>query len=179
MAAKSNIVLGVSGGIAAFKAVALASHLAVRGKCVRTVMTENAGHLVGPKSFQAVTAQPVFTSLWETTDRPSIEHIDLAHWADIVVVAPATADILAKAAHGLCDDLLSTLLCAAWQKTILLAPAMNTRMWQNPITQKNLGLLKDIGYHCVGPAVGRMACGDEGPGRMAEPEQIIQAMDAL
>ena len=101
-------------------------------------MTHNATELIGPKSFQTVTGQPVFTCLWDLPERPMINHIDLAQWADVIVIAPATANIIAKTAHGICDCLLSTLLCTGWEKPVLFAPAMNTRMWNNPITQKNV-----------------------------------------
>ena len=174
-----KILLGVSGGISAFKAVGLASQLTARQACVKTVMTQSATHLVGPKSFQAVTGQPVYTSLWDLQERPAMEHMDLAQWADTIVIAPATANIMAKAAHGICDCLLSTLLCACWQGPVLLAPAMNTRMWNNPVTQKNVAALKEIGFKFVGPTEGRLACGEQGIGRMAEPEQIIKAIESL
>jgi phosphopantothenoylcysteine synthetase/decarboxylase len=132
-----NILLGVTGGIAAYKVVDLASKLTAAGAHVRTVMTEAACQLVGPKSFEAVTAAPVYTSLWSDPEGHSSVHISLADWAQIVVVAPASADILGKAANGICDDLLSTTLCVCWATPTLFAPAMNTRMWESPAQRRD------------------------------------------
>jgi phosphopantothenoylcysteine synthetase/decarboxylase len=174
------ILLGVSGGIAAYKAVYLASKLTGAGYTVHTIMTQNACELIGPKSFEAVTGNPVYTSLWSAAEAFKIGHIDLVTLADVVVVAPATANIIAKAACGLCDDLLSTTLCACWQKPVLFAPAMNTRMWANPVVQKNVAILKkELKVQMVGPAEGRLACGETGAGRMAEPAEIIKAIEKL
>ena len=108
-----------------------------------------------------------------------IGHIQIADWADAVVVAPATADIIAKMAAGICDDLLSTTLCVCWQKPILIAPAMNTRMWDHPVTQKNVSTLIDLKVRMIGPEAGRLACGTEGPGRMTEPADILAALNQL
>jgi phosphopantothenoylcysteine decarboxylase/phosphopantothenate--cysteine ligase len=174
-----NILLGVTGGIAAYKAVDLASKLTAAGAGVRTVMTESACRLVAPKSFEAVTCAPVFTSLWNDPQGHQMAHISLADWARIVVVAPATADIIAKVAHGLCDDLLSTVLCACWATPTLYAPAMNTRMWENPATQRNVEILRQMGVRLIGPAAGRLACGTEGLGRMAEPQEILAALEEM
>jgi phosphopantothenoylcysteine decarboxylase/phosphopantothenate--cysteine ligase len=174
----TNILLGVSGGVAAYKAVDLASRLTAQGSKVKTVMTENACRLVGPKSFEAVTASAVYTDMWANTEDFKISHIALVDWADIVVVAPATANIIGKAANGICDDLLSTTLCTCWNRPTLLAPAMNSNMWENPVVQANIEKLKQIGFEIVGPAVGRLACGTEGIGRMAEPQDILDAIDS-
>jgi phosphopantothenoylcysteine synthetase/decarboxylase len=174
-----NLLLGVTGGIAAYKAVDLASKLTAAGAAVRTVMTASACQLIGPKSFEAVTCAPVFTSLWSDPQGHQVAHISLADWARIVVVAPATADLIAKVAHGICDDLLSTVLCTCWATPTLFAPAMNTRMWENPATQRNVQMLRDLGVRVVGPAVGRLACGTEGPGRLAEPQDILAAIEEL
>lgn len=174
-----NILLGVTGGIAAYKAVDLASKLTAAGASVRAVMTEAACHLVGPKSFEAVTAAPVYMSLWSDPEGHSSAHIALADWAQIVVVAPASADILGKAANGICDDLLSTTLCVCWATPTLLAPAMNTRMWESPAVQRNVETLRAMGVRMVGPAAGRLACGTEGVGRMAEPQEILAAIEEL
>jgi phosphopantothenoylcysteine synthetase/decarboxylase len=179
MVQKCNILLGVTGGIAAYKVVDLASKLTASGAVVRTVMTEGACQFVQPKSFEAVTGSPVLTTLWSAAEKHSSAHIALADWADIVVVAPATANILGKVAHGVCDDLLSTTLCVCWAKPTLFAPAMNTRMWTNPIVQANVETLTKLGARMVGPGTGRLACGTEGPGRMAEPGEIIEAIEAL
>ncbi len=174
-----HILLGVTGGVAAYKAVDLASKLTAAGAGVRTIMTEAACRLVTPKSFEAVTRSPVYTTLWTPTQEFDSAHIALADWAQIIVVAPATADIIAKAAHGLCDDLLSTTLCVCWAKPILLAPAMNTRMWDNPAVKRNVETLKQMGVRLVGPCSGRLACGTEGVGRMAEPAEILEEITKI
>jgi phosphopantothenoylcysteine synthetase/decarboxylase len=175
-----KILLGITGGIAAYKAADLASKLAGSQATVRTVMTEAACKLVGPATLEAVTGQPVYTSLWTGPEEFKISHIQLVDWADCIVVAPATADIIAKAANGICDDLLSTTLCVCWDKKVLLAPAMNSQMWANPIVQKNLGILTEqLKYKTVGPETGRLACGTEGVGRMAEVPAIMEALAGL
>ncbi len=174
-----NILLGVTGGIAAYKAVDLASKLAAAGAGVRTVMTESACQLVTSKSFEAVTGAPVFTSLWSNPQDHQMSHIALADWARLVVVAPATADIIAKVANGICDDLLSTVLCTCWATPALFAPAMNTRMWENPATQRNVEALRTRGVRMIGPCAGRLACGTEGLGRMAEPQEILAAIEEM
>ncbi len=171
-----KVVLGVAGGVAAYKAVDLASKLTAAGAQVRTVITESALRLVGAKSFEAVTGRPVYTSMWEGGEQFEIGHINLADWADVVVVAPATANIIGKAANGICDDLLSTVLCASWEKPILFAPAMNVKMWTNPAVQENVKFIKKTGAELVGPGRGRLACGMEGVGRMAEPQEILEAI---
>ncbi|OHB64137.1 MAG: hypothetical protein A2Y77_17755 [Planctomycetes bacterium RBG_13_62_9] len=174
-----NILLGVTGGIAAYKAVDLAGKLTAAGAGVRTVMTASACRLVAPKSFEAVTCSAVYTSLWSDPDGHEMAHISLADWARIVVVAPATANILAKAANGICDDLLSTTLCTCWSTPTLYAPAMNTRMWENPAVQRNVETLRQMGVRMIGPAAGRLACGTEGLGRMAEPHEILAAIEEM
>lgn len=174
-----NILLGVTGGIAAFKAVDLAGKLTAAGAKVNCVLTANACELIGPKSFEAMTGRAVFTRLWSAPSDYKISHIALAEQADIVVVAPATANIIAKLAHGICDDLLSTTLCACWSKPLLIAPAMNSNMWTNPAVQKNIESLKRMKYEIIGPETGRLACGSEGPGRMSEPADIIGAIERI
>jgi phosphopantothenoylcysteine decarboxylase/phosphopantothenate--cysteine ligase len=174
-----NILLGVSGGVAAYKAVDLASKLTTAGAKVNTVMTENACRLIGPKSFEAVTNSAVFTTLWSTSEEYKISHVNLADRADIIVVAPATANIIGKIANGICDDLLSTTLCACWAKPALLAPAMNNNMWTNPSVQRNIKTIKDMGFQLIGPQVGALACGTEGIGRMAEPQDILEAIGKI
>ena len=177
--AELNILLGISGGISAYKAVGLASKLTACGAKVRTVMTENACQLIGPKSFEAVTGQPVYTSLWNAGEEHEISHISLAEWADIVAVVPATANIIGKTANGICDDLLSTTLCTCWAKPILLAPAMNKNMWDNPAVQRNIKTVKEMGVEIIGPEKGRLACGTEGMGRMSEPKDILEALEKI
>jgi phosphopantothenoylcysteine synthetase/decarboxylase len=174
-----DIVLGVSGGIAAYKAVDLASKLTQAGAKVHTVMTANACQLVGPKSFEGVTGLQIFTTLWSPSEQYKIEHVHLADEADIVVVAPATANIIAKMANGICDDILSTTLCTCWAKPTLIAPAMNDNMWNNPAVRANVGTLKKRGVETIGPETGRLACGTEAVGRMSEPAQIIEALERI
>jgi len=173
------VLLGVSGGVAAYKVVDLASKLTALGAVVKTVMTEHACQFVGAKSFEAVTRSAVFTSLWSSPEEHKSTHITLVDWADIVVVAPATANIIGKAANGICDDLLSTTLCATWHKPILLAPAMNSNMWANPAVQRNVQTLKEAGAQLIGPVEGRLANGAVGMGRMAEPLEILAAIDTM
>ncbi len=176
-----KILLGITGGIAAYKAADLASKLTGAGATVRTIMTDSACRLVAPATLEAVTGQPVYTSLWSGPEDFKINHIQLVDWADCIVIAPATANIIGKIANGICDDLLSTTLCTCWDKKVLLAPAMNSQMWANPIVQKNLTLLTEhLKYKTVGPEAGRLACGTTGIGRMAEVTVIITAiMDLL
>ena len=174
-----NVLLCVSGGIAAYKAVDLASKLTAAGANVQTVMSEAATKLVGPKSFEAITGSAVYTSLWESQAKYETGHIGLVDWADIIVVSPATADIIGKAANGICDDLLSTVLCACWHKPTLIAPAMNVNMWKNPAVQSNVEVLKKMGFELVGPAKGRLACGTVAEGRMSEPAEILQVIEQL
>jgi phosphopantothenoylcysteine decarboxylase/phosphopantothenate--cysteine ligase len=176
---KFKILLGVSSGIAAYKAVDLARKLATAGAEVKTVMTENACRLIGPKSFEAVTSSAVFTTLWSTAEEHKIGHVNLADWAQVVVVAPATANIIGKIANGICDDLLSTVLCACWAKPALLAPAMNDNMWNNPAVQRNVKRVQGIGFELIGPKVGPLACGTEGIGRMAEAQEILEAVEKI
>jgi phosphopantothenoylcysteine synthetase/decarboxylase len=176
---KPCVLLGVSGGVSAYKAVDLASKLTALGARVKTVMTESACRFVGAKSFEAVTGQAVFTSLWSSPEEHKSTHIALVDWADIVVVVPATANIIAKAANGICDDLLSTTLCAAWHKPMLAAPAMNCNMWANPAVQRNVRMLKDAGVRLAGPVEGRLANGTVGLGRMAEPREILATIEEI
>ena len=176
---RTNILLGVTGGIAAYKAVDLASKLTAAGMKVRTVMTENAQRFVTAKSFEAVTSSTVYTDLWTEPQENHAAHISFLDWADIVVVAPATANIIAKMASGVCDDLLSTTLCACWAKPTLIAPAMNNNMWENPIVQRNVEQLRQMDVELVGPDVGRLACGTEAIGRLAEPQDILKAIEKI
>jgi len=145
---------------------------------VTVAMTEAAQQFVRPLTFSTLSGRRVHTDLFEREQVYDVEHIALTHRADLIVVAPATANILAKCATGICDNLLSTLLCSA-ESDILWAPAMNQRMWEHPATQENLQKLQQRGCHFVGPATGRLACGDEGVGRMAEPDEILQRIVKL
>jgi phosphopantothenoylcysteine decarboxylase/phosphopantothenate--cysteine ligase len=167
------VLLGVSGGIAAYKAALVARLLKAAGADISVVLTEAATRFIGPDTFAALTGKPAHTSLWE---RPGeVLHVRLAHEADIAVVAPATANILAKLAHGLADDLLSATLLEA-TCPLVIAPAMHSRMWEHPATQANVEILGDRGVISVGPVTGPLAHGDEGVGRLAEPEDIVAAV---
>jgi len=174
-----NILLGVTGGIAAYKAVDLASKLTAAGAKVNCIMTKNARKLIRPKSFEAVTGRAVYTSMWTGPEHYKISHISLAEAADIVVIAPATANIIAKTANGICDDLLSTTLCVCWDKPVLIAPAMNSNMWTNPAVQRNVEAIKESGFRTIGPETGRLACGTEGIGRMAEANEILKEIEEV
>jgi len=165
------VLLGVGGGIAAYKSADLVRRLRERGAEVRVVMTGSATRFVAPATFQAVSGQPVRTSLWDEAAEAAMGHIELARWADRVLVAPATADLLARLAHGLADDLLTT-LCLATEAPLFLAPAMNRAMWAHPATRANLDLLVARGATVLGPASGDQACGEVGEGRMLEPAEL-------
>ena len=170
-----TIVVGVTGGIAAYKAAALVSRLTQRGADVRVIMTESAAKFVAPLTFQALSRNPVHTDIFDERDPAAIAHIDLADRADLVIVAPATANIIAKMAHGLADDMLSTTLLAT-TAPILVAPAMNVHMYAHPAVRENMRLLAERGVRFVEPGTGQLACGYVGKGRLAEPETIAEAM---
>ena len=168
-----EVLLGVCGGIAAYKAANLASLLVKEGARVTVVMTENATKLVGPKTFEALTRRPVALTAW---DHNFVHpHIELARQADVFCVAPATANIMAKAAAGLADDLMSTTILA-FQGKLLMAPAMNAVMWEKPATQRNVRQLVEDGVTMIGPEQGRLSCGESGVGRMSSPEKIFEAI---
>jgi phosphopantothenoylcysteine decarboxylase / phosphopantothenate---cysteine ligase len=167
-----RIVVGVTGGIATFKAAALVSRLSQLGADVRVIMTESATRFVTPLTFQTLSRNRVAVDTFDEQDPSVVSHIDLADHADLFVIAPATANILAKMAHGLGDEMLSTTLLAT-RAPVLVAPAMNVNMYQNPVVQENLRTLKERGVYVISPGEGMLACGYEGKGRMAEPEEII------
>ena len=167
-----EIVLGVTGGIAAYKSAEIVSRLRHSGANVHVIMTRNATEFVAPLTFQTLSANQVVTDTFEAPEYWNVEHVALAKLADIFVVAPATANILAKMASGIADDMLSTTLLAT-KAQILVAPAMNTGMWTAPATQNNVKVLKERGVRMIGPEHGMLACGDEGAGRMSEPETIV------
>jgi phosphopantothenoylcysteine decarboxylase/phosphopantothenate--cysteine ligase len=173
-----TIVLGITGGIAAYKAAMLASLLTKRGAKVLTVMTRSATEFITPLTLQSLTHQPVYTDIFDERDASRITHIDLADSADLIVVAPATADFIARAAHGLGDDLLSTILLAT-TAPVVLAPAMNVHMYEHPIVLNNLQLLNNVGYYVAEPGVGPLACGYTGKGRLMEPDEIVEFMDMV
>ncbi|TDJ34099.1 MAG: bifunctional phosphopantothenoylcysteine decarboxylase/phosphopantothenate--cysteine ligase CoaBC [Gammaproteobacteria bacterium] len=168
-----NVVLGVTGGIAAYKSADLVRRLRDAGAEVRVVMTPAACEFVTPLTFQAVSGNPVHTSLLDEQAEAAMGHIELARWADVVLVAPATADFLAKLAQGRADDLLST-LCLATRAPLLVAPAMNSVMWENRATQDNVALLVRRGVRMLGPGVGDQACAETGYGRMLEPLELVE-----
>ena len=170
-----KVLLGVTGGIAAYKSPDLVRRLVERGLDVQVVMSRGAQQFVTPLTFQAVSGKPVRADLWDESAEAAMGHIELARWADDIVVAPATAEFIARLAHGFADDLLTT-LCLATTAQITLAPAMNRQMWANAATQANVQLLKDRGVRMLGPAIGEQACGEVGAGRMLEPMQIVDEL---
>jgi phosphopantothenoylcysteine decarboxylase/phosphopantothenate--cysteine ligase len=173
-----RILLGITGGIAAYKAAELVRLLVRAGADVRVAMTEAATRFVTPVTFQALSNQPVWSDLWDQRVPDAMGHIELSRDRELIVVAPASADFMAKVAHGLADDLLST-LCVARRCPLMLAPAMNVEMWENAATQRNLGVLRDDGVLIEGPAAGDQACGETGYGRMLEPAQIVAEIEAF
>jgi phosphopantothenoylcysteine decarboxylase / phosphopantothenate---cysteine ligase len=175
---KKHVLLGVSGGIAAYKACELTRRLGDLGAEVQVVMTEAAQRFVTPLSFQALSGRAVRTELFDVSAEAAMGHIELARWADLILIAPASADLIARLAQGLAPDLLTT-LCLATSAPLLVAPAMNRLMWDNSATVTNCTLLQDRGVRFVGPAEGDQACGETGVGRMAEPADIVQAVLAM
>lgn len=173
-----RILLGVTGGIAAYKSADLVRRLVERGAQVQVVMTAAAREFITPTTFQALSGRAVRTDLWDPAAEAAMGHIELARWADLVLIAPASADFLARLAHGMADDLLAT-LCLASAAPIAVAPAMNHLMWANPATQANVELLRQRKVHIFGPAVGDQACGETGPGRLLEPLEIVAAVAPL
>ncbi|MGB6390013.1 MAG: bifunctional phosphopantothenoylcysteine decarboxylase/phosphopantothenate--cysteine ligase CoaBC [Methyloceanibacter sp.] len=173
-----RILLIVGGGIAAYKSLELVRRLRERGASVRAILTKGGAEFVTPLSLSVLTEEKAFTDLFDLKDEAEIGHIRLSREADLIVVAPATADLMAKMAHGLASDLATAVLLAA-DKKALVAPAMNVRMWQHPATRRNIATLRDDGIVFVGPNEGDMACGEYGPGRMAEPAEIVQAIERL
>jgi phosphopantothenoylcysteine decarboxylase/phosphopantothenate--cysteine ligase len=173
--AGQRLLLGVSGGIAAYKAAELVRRLREQGAEVRVVMTEAAQQFVGATTFQALSGHPVRTTLWDAAAEAAMGHIELARWATRVLIAPASADVLARLAAGLAGDLLGT-LCLATEAPLAVAPAMNRQMWAHPATRANLATLQARGVHVLGPGSGEQACGEVGEGRMWEPSQIVAAL---
>ena len=173
-----KILLGLTGGVAAFKAAALARELGRAGCDVRAVLTEAATRFITPVTLQSLTGQTAWTDLWDPRVADNMGHIDLSRDRDLILVAPASADFLAKMANGLADDLLSTLALAR-RCPLMVAPAMNVEMWENPATQRNVRRLQKFGVVFAGPVAGDQACGETGLGRMLEPEQIVAEVEAL
>src|SRR4051812_4858373 len=173
--AQKRILLIVGGGIAAYKACELIRLLRADGHSVRCVLTAGGAQFVTAMTLAALSEQPVHTSLWDLKDEAEMGHIQLSREADLVVVCPATADLLAKMAAGIADDLATTLLLAT-DKPVVVAPAMNVRMWQHKATQRNIARLKADGVRVIEPAEGDMACGEFGPGRLPEPQDIVDQL---
>lgn len=170
-----TVLLGVTGGIACYKSAGLASALVKQGANVQVLMTRNATEFIGPHTFESLTGNRVSVDTFDRNYQFQVEHIALADQADLVLVAPATANVLAKLAHGLADDMLTTTVLACDCPKIA-APAMNTRMYENPVTQDNLALLRRYGWEIVEPASGRLACGAVGKGKMPEPEELLETV---
>ena len=175
--AERRILLCVTGGIAAYKAVELVRRLRDAGSEVQVAMTDAAQRFVGAQTFQAVSHRPVRTSLWDAAAEAAMGHLELARWAQHVLVAPASANTLAKLAHGLADDLVTT-LCLATTAPVAVAPAMNHRMWLHPATQANVATLLSRGVQVIGPDDGPLAEGESGPGRLREPNAIVAELAA-
>jgi phosphopantothenoylcysteine decarboxylase/phosphopantothenate--cysteine ligase len=173
-----NVLLGVTGGIAAYKSAELVRQLQERGATVRVIMTRGAMEFITPLTLQALSGNPVHTELLDEEAEQGMGHIELARWADLLLIAPATADLIARLAAGRADDLLTTAALAT-AAPLMLAPAMNQQMWRDPATEANISTLAARGYHLVGPAAGDQACGDIGPGRMEQPVRIAEAADQL
>ncbi len=170
-----NIILGISGGIAAYKTPDLVRKLSKAGHQVQAVMTHSAHQFVAPMSLQAVSGRPVRSELFDAQAESAMDHIELARWADTILVAPATAHTIAQLASGLAGDLLTT-LCLASSAPLILAPAMNQQMWHHVATQENIQRLVSRGVQLIGPAEGEQACGETGFGRMVEPEDIVMTL---
>jgi len=173
-----RILLGVSGGIAAYKSAELLRRLREHGAEVQVVMTEAACEFITPLTMQALSGRPVHTELLDHRSEAGMGHIELARWSDVILVAPATANFIARLAQGMADDLLST-LCLAADVPLLVAPAMNQQMWRNPATQNNIETILQRKIHVFGPAEGDQACGETGPGRMLEPMQLLHRLEAI
>src|SRR3972149_3962661 len=175
MLTNKRIIVGVTGGIAAYKSADLVRRLRESGAQVRVVMTRAACEFITPLTMQALSGKPVHMELRDATTEAAMGHLELARWADVILVAPASANFMARLAHGLADDLLAT-LCPAARVPILIAPSMNRQMWLNAATRDNANLLKTRGVALLGPAAGAQACGETGPGRMQEPVELIEQL---
>lgn len=173
-----NILVAVTGGIAAYKVCDVVSRLVQRGADVTVAMTRAAQQFVGITTFEALTGRAVLTEIFEDGDSGDVQHIALTQSADVMLVAPATANMIAKMAAGLADDLVSTLIISA-DSPVITVPAMNSRMWSNPIVQRNIKHLTEFGYRMIEPGEGWLACRTVGPGRMAEPTEIVETLAAL
>ena len=169
---EKKILLIICGGIAAYKSLELIRLLKKRGAIVKTVLTKSGSEFITPLSISSLSQEKVYTNLFEATNESELDHIALSRWADIILIAPATANIISKLSYGLSDDLASTIALAS-NKQIFIAPAMNVRMWEHQSTKENIGKIKEFGYKIIGPEIGDMACGEYGEGKMTEPSNII------
>ena len=179
--ASRKVIVALSGGIACFKSATIVSKLVQQGAEVRVLMTEGAQKFVTPLTLQSLSGSSVITSIWQAVDRPDAQHIGLARWCDLLIIAPASANTIAKIATGITDDVVSLTTCALPKETpVLIAPAMNADMWANPIVQRNVATIQQVlGYKTVGPESGWQACRTEGAGRMSEPQAIVETAKQL
>lgn len=173
-----KVIVGLTGGIACYKVPFLVRSLRKAFAETKVLMTDNATRFITPLTLETVSGQPVGIEMFPSARFVSTHHIDLAQWADLIVIAPATANFLAKVNGGICDDLLTTVICAT-ASPVMICPAMNRRMWSNKVTQRNYAALKELGYTFVGPEAGDMACDDQGMGRMTEPDEIFEVIEAF
>ena len=174
-----NIILGITGSIAAYKAADIANALAKHGHNVHTIMTKSAAEFITPLTMQTLTKNRVYCDMFEAYVPSEVEHISLAQRADLFLVAPATANFIAKAASGIADDMLTTVLLAVKNIPIVIAPAMNTAMYENPVTQRNIKMLSELGFQFIEPREARLACGDLGKGALAGVDVIVSGVLAL
>jgi phosphopantothenoylcysteine decarboxylase/phosphopantothenate--cysteine ligase len=172
------VVFGITGGIAAYKSCEIVRLLVKAGAEVHTILTKAGAEFVTPLTLQTLSRNPVQTEMFDLLQEMEVGHVSLADKADVVLIAPATADVIAKAAHGICDDLLTTVLCAT-KAPVAFAPSMNVHMWENPITQENVKKLQKIGWHLIEPDTGELACGYEGKGRLPDPEAIVKFVEGI
>jgi len=175
---KKTVIFGITGGIAAYKCCEAVRSMVKAGADVHVVLTKAGAQFVTPLTLQALSQNSVHTDMFSLIQEAEIGHISLADRADLVLVAPATADVIAKIACGICDELLLTVICAT-KAPVVFAPSMNVHMWENPITQENIKRLKKLGYHFIEPASGDLACGYQGKGRLPEPGEIIKALERI
>ena len=173
-----KVTVGLTGGIACYKIPYLVRALAKADVLVQVIMTDAACEFITPLTLETVSQRPVARHMFPPERFVATRHIDMAQWPDLIIVAPATANLIGKVAGGICDDLLTTVICAA-TCPVMIAPAMNPQMWANPITQRNVAMLSELGYLFVGPDEGAMACEEAGVGRMSEPEQLFTAVEGF
>ena len=173
---EKKILLIICGGIAAYKSLELIRLLKKKGALVKTVLTKSGSEFITPLSISSLSQEKVYTNLFESTNKSELDHISLSRWADIVLIAPATANIISKLSYGLSDDLASTIALAS-NKQLFIAPAMNVRMWEHQSTKENISKIKEFGYQIIGPEIGDMACGEYGEGKMTEPENIVSFLE--